>query len=192
MAQHLKQIAAKTRWHRKYHRKIAAALMAFFLFVSVTGLLLGWKKNSGGYLLADSARGSSTLISNWVSFDSLHRTAVRVLADSVDPTLSPVIDRFEARPDKGMVKITFKEHFNAIQLDGATAKVLLLEKRRADWIEKLHDGSILDYYLGWSGSPFKLVYTTAMGLGLLLLTVTGFWLWINPRRIREKKGSRGD
>jgi hypothetical protein len=52
MAQHLKKIAAKTRWHRKYHRKIAAVLMAFFLFVAVTGLLLGWKKTPGGWLPA--------------------------------------------------------------------------------------------------------------------------------------------
>jgi hypothetical protein len=190
MTQHIKQIAAKTRWHRKYHRTIAAALMAFFLFVSITGLLLGWKKNSAGFLLADSRSGSSIETREWVSFDSLKNVAVRTLADSLDPSLSPEIDRFDARPDKGMVKVTFKRHFNAIQLDAATGKVLLLEKRRADWIEKLHDGSLADHYLGLPGAPFKLMYTTVLALGLLFLTITGFWLWYNPKRIRGERNAK--
>ena len=93
----------------------------------------------------------------------------------------------DARPDKGMIKILFKQHFMAIQLDGTTGAVLFIETRRADWIEKLHDGSLLDHYAGFSEQPFKLVYTGLLGLCLLFLTVSGFWLWVNPKRIRKHK-----
>ena len=180
-------IASQTRWHRKYHRIIGSVLMIFFLVVAGTGLLLGWKKNSGGLLLADSRKGSSTDLRNWLPLDSLRNLAVTALQKQVDSTLSPELDRIDVRPDKGMVKFTFKHHFEAVQLDGASGDVLFLEKRRADWIEKLHDGSLVDHYSGLSSQPFKLLYTSLLGIGLGFLTISGFWLWWNPRRIRRRK-----
>jgi uncharacterized iron-regulated membrane protein len=179
-----KTVAKRTRWYRKIHRYIAIAAFFFLLLVSVTGLLLIWKKNSGGYLLADSQKGSSTDIGQWLSFDSLRNIAVTTLRDSISPDLSPKLNRIDARPDKGMVKFVFEEHYWAIQLDCATGKVLHVERRRADFIENLHDGSYFDKY---TGGFFKISYGTFVGLSLLLLTITGFFLWINPRRMRKKK-----
>lgn len=187
MSSDLHQIAGQTRWHRKYHRIISSFLMVFFVVIAASGLMLGWKKNTGGYLLADSRQGSHTDLRHWLPLDSLRTLAVLALHDKVDSSLSPELDRMDIRPDKGMIKFTFKRHFHAIQLDGASGKVLFLEKRRADWIEKLHDGSLVDYYGGWSGQPFKLLYTSLLGIGLGFLTLSGFWLWINPRRIKTRK-----
>ncbi|HEX8337897.1 MAG TPA: hypothetical protein VF621_14265, partial [Pyrinomonadaceae bacterium] len=73
-----------------------------------------------------------------------------------------------------------------VQLDGATGEVLHVERRRADFIENLHDGSILDYLAGTEGGQIKLAYTSIMGLALLTFTVTGFWLWYGPKRFRAK------
>lgn len=178
-----KKVAKTTRWYRKIHRYIAIASFFFLLMVSVTGLLLIWKKNSGGYLLADSKKGSSTELAQWLSFDSLQTIAVNTLRDSVSPGLSPKLNRIDARPDKGMVKFVFEEHYWAIQLDCATGNVLHVERRRADFIENLHDGSYFDKTI----AGFKLGYGSFVGLSLLLLTITGFWLWYNPRRIRKQK-----
>lgn len=183
-----KTVAKQTRWYRKIHRYIAIASFFFLLLISVTGLLLIWKKNSGGYLLADSRKGSSTELGQWLSFDSLQHIAVTTLQDSISPVLSSKINRIDARPDKGMVKFVFEEHYWAIQLDGATGKVLHLEKRRADFIENLHDGSYFDKF---TGGFFKIGYGSFVGLSLLLLTITGFYLWWNPKRIRKQK-SRAD
>jgi hypothetical protein len=183
----IQQISASTRWHRKFHRLVASVLMVFFFIVSLTGFMLGWKKNSNGILLAESKEGRSTQPADWLSIDSLNTIAINVLHDSIDASLSAETDRIDIRPSKGMVKFTFKEHFNAIQLDASTGSVLMLEKRRADWIEKLHDGSILDHYAGFSGQPFKLLYTSMLGGGLFFLTLSGFWLWYNPKRIRKQK-----
>ena len=84
------------------------------------------------------------------------------------------IDRIDIRPEKGIVKFTFKSNFYEVQLDGATGALLQIDLRRSDVIEKIHDGSIIDYYLGFESGIFKLIYTTIMSLALVLFTITGF------------------
>ena len=36
---------------RKIHRTMGAFLFLFFFIVAITGLILGWKKNSNGWIL---------------------------------------------------------------------------------------------------------------------------------------------
>lgn len=180
------QIARKTRWHRKWHRNIAMIGAAFLLFTSITGLLLAWKKNSGGYLLAESKKGSSPLLSQWLSFETLSSKAITALREKHGGSIDTVISRIDARPDKGMVKFIFENHYHALQVDAVTGNILLYEERRADFIEQLHDGSIIDKLLSANGLG-KLTYSTIGGISLLLLTITGFWLWYNPKRIRKRK-----
>lgn len=87
-----RQAQAKVlRGFRKVHRVTGALLFVFFFIVAVTGLLLGWKKNSNGLLLAKSYKGSSTLSKDWLSVDSLSKQAVYYLKQS-DSSLSTHID----------------------------------------------------------------------------------------------------
>jgi uncharacterized iron-regulated membrane protein len=174
------------RIFRKLHRTTGALLFIFFFVVSLTGLLLGWKKHSGGTLLANSYKGSSMNPPDWLSIDSLHSLASQYLHDSVSPRLSLVLDRIDIRPEKGMVKFVFRDHFKGLQLDLTTGRLLHIENRRSDFIEKIHDGSILDFYTGIESGILKLLYTTIMGLALLLFTITGFWLWYGPKRMRKQ------
>lgn len=172
---------------RKIHRTIAIFLFAFFLVISITGLLLGWKKNSGGLILPPNSKGVSADLKNWLPFDSLHSIAVKALRDSVSPDLSPELERIDARPQKGMVKFVFEKRYWEIQLDGTTGKVLQITKRTSDIIENIHDGTILDVLFNTKNDPFKLSYTAIMGLSLLMLTLSGFWLWYGPKRLRKRK-----
>lgn len=172
---------------RKIHRTIAIFLFAFFLVVSVTGLLLGWKKNSGGLILPPTSKGISSDLKNWLPIDSLRAIAVKALHDSVSPGLSDELERIDARPQKGMVKFVFADDYWEIQLDGTTGKVLLIDRRRSDIIENIHDGTILDVLFNTKNDQFKLSYTTIMGLSLLMLTISGFWLWYGPKRLRKQK-----
>ncbi len=181
------QQAKVLRIFRKIHRTTGALLFVFFLFVSITGLLLGWKKHSGGIILPKSAIGTSTDLKEWLPLDSLLNNACTILHDSVSADLSLELDRIDVRKDKGIVKFVFVNHFWEIQLDGATGELLQIAQRRSDYIEKIHDGSILDFYLGTSNTQIKLVYTTIMGLALLTFTITGFWLWYGPKRMRKLK-----
>lgn len=182
---HRQQQAKTLRVARKMHRTTGICLFVFFFFISVTGLLLGWKKHSQGYLLAKTSVGVSSNLSIWLPLDSLRNIAVKLLRDSVSAQLSPELDRIDIRPEKGVVKFVFSEHYWGLQLDGTTGKLLQIERRRADFIEKVHDGSIVDQYLGLKNGAFKLFYTSIMGLALLLFTITGFWLWYGPKRMRK-------
>lgn len=170
------------RTARKAHRVTGIFLFVFFFIIAVSGMLLGWKKQTG--LLPPSATGSSTNPAQWLSVDSLQKMAHFHLSRTVGKDLSTRVDRIDVRPGKGMVKFVYAEHFWELQLDCATGALLQASRRNSDILEKIHDASLLDYGLN-TGDWIKLVYTTIMGLALILFTVTGFWLWYGPKRMRH-------
>lgn len=178
------QIASQTRWYRKWHKWLGIFSFVFFILIAGTGLLLAWKKNSNGYLLAETKKGSNTQPKSWVSLGEIQEAAVAYLESQI-PGIDKEVDRIDVRPGNGIAKVTFKTHYNAVQIDLATAQPLLLEKRRADFIEHIHDGSIIDRIIGFEGP--KLLYSTLVGFTLLFLSFSGFWLWYNPKRIKHNK-----
>ncbi len=182
----LEKMVKRTREYRKLHRFIGSALVLFFLLIAVSGILLGWKKHSVGYILPNTEKGSSTNLADWKSLDSLAIAAQQALCKQ-DSSLTTAIDRMDVRADKGVIKVSFKGNFYEVQLDGATARVLAINLRKSDIIEQIHDGSFFDTAFNSSGGWFKITYTSILGLGLLILCISGFWLWYNPKRIRKMK-----
>ncbi len=182
-----KRQAKLLRDFRALHRTTGAVLFVFFFFVAVSGLFLGWKKHSGGKILPNTQHGTSTALAEWLPADSLARiakAAVQPLHGSV------VIDRMDVRPGKGVVKIRFEGHYTEVQVDGATGAVLQIAQRRSDWLEALHDGSLVETWLGLKGGYFKVFYTTVTACALLIFTITGFWLWYGPKRLRRERRQR--
>lgn len=173
------------RWFRWFHRKIAIFLFVFFLLIAITGVLLGIKKQSG--LLAPTQKGVSKDLATWLPLDSLQKNAINFLKDSVSAELSSAIDRIDIRPDKGIVKFRFKDHYKGLQLDGSTGQLLSVETRKSDFIEQLHDGSILDKLFGTGNDSAKLTYTITMGVCLFMLVLSGMWLWYGPKVLRRKR-----
>lgn len=170
---------------RKIHRFAGIGLFLFLFITGVTGLLLGWKKNSGGLILADTSIGVSQNMKDWLPIDSLIMIAVNHPVNIVSQKKLNNIDRIEIRPEKGIVKINFRSNYKALQVDATTGAILLIEERNADLIEQIHDGSLIDKQIGLKSGAFKLFYTTICGLGLLTFTITGFWLWYGPKKIRK-------
>lgn len=177
------QIAQSTRFYRKLHRWIAIPLLMFFFLVGATGLLLGLKQTIG--ILPETQKGVSSTPETWLSIAEISQVA----RDYSTQTLkaSATIDRIDIRPKKGIAKIVFSDHFTELQIDCTTGKVLSVSTRTSDIIEKIHDGSILDRFVGTQNDPIKIVYTFSLALGLMLLSVSGFWLWYNPKRIKRSK-----
>jgi len=185
-----KQRQAKVlRVCRKVHRTMGAILFVFFFLVSVSGLLLGWKKHTGGAILPKSYQGISTDQTRWLPIHVLQGKAFVIARTQISPDLSLDLERIDLRPDKGMVKFVFIEGFWGIQLDLTTGELLHIERRRSDFIENIHDGSLLDHLFKTSDEQIKLFYTSTMGLALLTFTITGFWLWYGPKRMRAENRS---
>ena len=159
-------------------------LFVFFFIVACTGLLLGWKKHTGGVILPESYQGKSTNKQDWLPVHLLHEKAVKVVRENISSELSLELERIDIRPDKGMVKFVFVEGYWGVQLDCTTGELLHIERRRSDLIENIHEGSFLDYLFGTNDEQIKLIYTSIMGTALLTFTTTGFWLWYGPKRFR--------
>lgn len=176
--------AKQLRTYRKIHRFSASFLFLFFFFIAISGILLGWKKNSNGILLAETQIGTTTDLKQWISLDNLQNIALQVHQEIM--LKKGIINRMEVRPDKGIIKFTFDNSYLGLQIDGANGALLSSETRRSDFIEQIHDGSIVDKAFNWSSGTFKVFYTSVMGLGLLVFTITGYWLWAGPRRIKRK------
>jgi len=69
------------------------------------------------------------------------------------------------RPEDGIVKVLFKEGNWEVQLDGVSGEVLSVGRRHSDWIEKLHDLSIIS-------DGTKLVTMNILGVGLIGMVIT--------------------
>jgi len=177
-------LAQNTRWWRRIHKSVSITLLLFFIVTAATGLLLGWKKQT--QLLPKTSIGMApNQPERWLSIAELTHRATAYTRDSL--ALSTALSRIDIRPEKGTVKFVFKNHFSEIQLDCSSGDILSVATRRSDILEKIHDGSIIDYFIDQEQSGFKLTYTSLLGLGLLTISISGFWLWFNPKKIRKLK-----
>jgi uncharacterized iron-regulated membrane protein len=175
----IKKLVYSLRQFRSIHKWIGISIVFFMIITSTTGILLGWKKNVD-ILQPRTLNGISINVGKWVSFETVEKSALRAI-DSVTHEKNS-IDRFDVRFDKGIIKVLFKNGYWEVQVDAATGRALSAAQRHADWIEHVHDGSIIS-------DLFKLAYTNYIGLGLLFLSFTGFWLWYGPKAIRKAKDS---
>lgn len=180
------QQAAFLRFVRKIHRLFGISLFILFLFVAVTGFLLGWKKNLPS-IQAPTSKGVAAELSDWLPMDVLVTIANKELISRYGPNIGTRLEKIDARPDKGIVKIIYSEHYHGFQIDAANGNILSDEMRRSDLIEHIHDGTWIDYKLNLPGGRFKLVYTTLMSVSLVTFCLSGFWLWYGPKSLRRQK-----
>lgn len=175
-----KSLAKSTRWYRKAHRFVAIPLLLFIVVMSITGLLLTWKDE----LQLKPQSASTSGRGNLISLSQIEETAVNYM-DSLK--LSNAINRIDYRPRKGVAKVRFENHFTELQIDCYTGAIISQKTRTADIIEMIHDGSIIDYIFNSEGHPTKLFYSSIISLGLLFLSISGFWLWLKPKQIKKNK-----
>jgi len=180
------QLVKNTRWYRKIHKYIAIPVFMFMFWMGVTGLLLGWKKQTE--LLPKTEKSVIEIQQfNWLPMDTFSVIGISYLRNSLGFSDEILVDRLDVRPKNGIVKVLFKDHFVEVQIDGSSGEVLSSKRRYSDLIEKIHDGSILDFLVNNDGQFFKLLYTTWVSLSLIILSISGFFLWANPIRIRNMK-----
>ena len=175
----LQKLIKKLRNYRVYHRLLGLGLSVFLLISAVTGLLLGWKKNVD-LIQPPTQKGVSKDLSTWMPVADLAVIAESAFRERVPGQENNGIDRMDVRPGKGIVKVLFDNGWWEVQVDGTSGEVLSVARRHSDWIEALHDGSIVT---DW----FKLGMMNILGLGLVIMIVTGLWLWYGPKVVRRVK-----
>jgi len=177
MEKETSKIAKSVRSYRKWHKYVGLSLAIFVLISSITGILLAWKKNFD-VLQPPTSKGVTTEMSDWQPVEALSKIAVSAV-DSLGLDASN-LDRIEYRPAKGIAKVIFDTGSWEVQVDATNLEVLSVAKRHSDWIEHLHDGSIIS-------DGFKLISMNYLGIGLLVLLITGIWLWLGPKKIKRLK-----
>ena len=159
-------------------------LFLFFFIISITGVLLGLKKHSNNLISPKNYQGTTSHLAQWLTLDRLHHISNSYAIDSIASNMPLQLDKIEVKMNKGMIKFVYSHNYWGIQLDGATGKLLHIGQRRADVIENIHDGSILDNCFKTNGY-IKLIYTATTGIALFLFSASGFWLWYGPKRMRK-------
>lgn len=157
--------------------------MFFLVVIGVTAILLAWKKEFG--LIPKTQTTKVKGAERWIPLEQLIEIGQAFARDSLKK--SDQIDRVDIRPDKWIAKIVFQRHFTEIQIDGFSGEILSVSHRNSDLIEKIHDGSILDFLVVSDAEIFKITYSTLTSIILLTLCVSGFFLWYLPKRIKKLK-----
>lgn len=170
---------------RLWHRKVAGTLFVFFFIISLTGVLLGWKSMFIKNIFENSNVKPSTSRQAWLSLELLEKMAAQSLTEKTNQPISQP-ERIELRPAKGFINMAFKNNYY-VQVDGATGACIKIEQKNGGIIQDIHDGAIVGALFHNDGGWSKKVYSSIMGLAILSMTITGFYLWYKPRQIKLVK-----
>lgn len=167
------------RLNRKTHYWLGAIVAVPLLIVISTGLLLQLKKHWRWVQPAEQ-RGTGTIPR--LEFESI-LASVRQ-----EPAFREIgwddINRLDIRPGRGVAKVLLDNGWE-VQVDLGTGQVLQSAYRRSDWIEALHDGSF------FGGDWAKLGIFLPSAVGLLVLLLTGLWLFYLPLAGNRKPRAGG-
>lgn len=170
-----KSLVKGLRKLRVIHRYLGITLAIFLLISATTGVLLALKKEVA-WIQPPTGKGTETDIRKWKSLEELSTLASQTLYQTHPAQNNNPIDRMDVRPSKGIVKVLFKNDYWEVQLDGASGEIISIATRQSDWLESIHDGSIIS-------DLFKLVSMNFLGIGLVFLAGSGLWLWYSPKTI---------
>jgi uncharacterized iron-regulated membrane protein len=164
----------RERWLPRFafysHLWIGVIFTVVLLVISVTGILLNHKRGLG--LMPEVDHVPSGEFSAALTLDDLARRALREVGDSSTPELA--IDRMDVRPRDGLVKVRLRNASSTeVTLDLVTGRVLATDARGDVFLEKLHSGEIF----GSNG----ILLSDAGAIALVILLITGYWLWLRPR-----------
>ena len=172
---------------RKIHRWIAIVAVVFLVVVASTGVLLQAQKLTGADEDDPDNAPSSTALST--------TTAPTLYTGIVERALAVAKARAPGVP---IVSVTVKMGENQptvlirlpgapgrqITVDGRSGKLLADEPFEPETLlKRIHDGSIL-------GDP-GVVMGVLWGLALVVLTITGFWVYLDLYRRRARVQGKG-
>ena len=111
--------------------------------MSITGFLLALKDVL--HLKPQIAVSQTQSVGQWITLAEIDSISKQYVRESLKQDTT--IDRIDIRPTKGVAKVLFSNHFTEIQIDVSDGKILSVNSRVDTIIEKIHDGSIVDYFI---------------------------------------------
>jgi hypothetical protein len=151
------------------HLWVGVLFTVVLLVIAITGIALNHKRPLG--LMPDVAHTPSAPLAASLPIAEL---ADRARAAASLATADVAVDRMDVRPDKGFVKVRFDDPgWTEVTVDLATGEALHVGQRGDVFFEQLHSGELL-------GGNWVLL-TDAAAVALVLLLVSGYWLWLAPR-----------
>ncbi len=162
------------------HKWVGIAASLLVLLVTSTGFLLLVKKDFA-WIQPPTQRGTERPLEQWLNMQELWE----VVAARKHPSFRSLadIDRVDVRIGRALYKVRSKLDHSELQIDATAGKVLSDATRNSDWIEALHDGSLLG---AWAHDYLM----PAFAFSLLYLTFSGMWLWLAPILKRHRKRRR--
>lgn len=159
------------------HKWIGVLLSIVLINISVTGLFLLQKKQHE-WIQPATRTGQEGATADFVS---MQRVFDAVL-DCNHPDFPAVsaIDRIDFRPGKRVHKVRSKTRHAEIQIDAVTGKVLNIATRPSDFLEQLHDGSVLGEWMHGKVMP-------GVAVANIILVVSGLYLWLGPKLKRRRQ-----
>lgn len=156
--------------------------------IAITGILLNHKRELG--LMPDVPHEPTGTFVESLSMERLAYAALVAAPPEArpgwkegDPVDVKLIDRMDARPRNGYVKVRLRDKASMeMTVDIATGKVLHVGRRGDVFLEKLHSGE------AFGGTMFVLISDFA-AVALVLTLITGYWLWLVPKFSRRQHGS---
>lgn len=165
--------------NRKIHYWISFGAAVPMLVMIVSGLLLQSKKH-WAWVQPVEHRGTGTTPA--IGLDGI-LASLKTVPDMNVGSWDDV-NRIDVRPGRGVAKAWLMNGYE-VQVDLGTGAVLHTAYRRSDLIETIHDGSF------FGGDWMKLGVFLPSGIVVLLLWISGMWMWwvpfINKRRKKHLK-----
>jgi uncharacterized iron-regulated membrane protein len=151
------------------HLWLGVAGTGILLLISITGILLNHKRGLG--LMPDVSNEAGGGLETALPMATLVSNAAAALPADNSGT---AVDRLDVRPRDGIMKVRFDDaRVMEVTVDLHTGEVLHVGERNDVFLEKLHSGEIF-------GDRWVLL-SDAAAIFLVVLLVSGYWLWLYPR-----------
>jgi uncharacterized iron-regulated membrane protein len=156
------------RWMFHGHLWLGIMLSGMLLLLSISGILLNHKQALG--LMPDVRQDAQASFA-----EALPMAELVALADRAAPEAAAEgVDRLDVRPRRGIMKVRYRDRVvTEVTVDIHSGAVLEVGERNDVFLEKLHTGEIF-------GDSWVLL-SDAAALALILLVISGYWLWLFPR-----------
>lgn len=161
------------------HLWLGVLFTVVLLVIGVTGILLNHKRGLG--LMPDVPNEPSAPFASSLPLARLAEVALAALPpEAADPNASPAlahVDRMDVRPRDGFVKVRMRDAASTeVTVDLGTGRVLHIGRRGDVFLERLHSGETFGD--GW------VLLSDAGAIALVVTLISGYWLWLAPKRRR--------